>query len=366
MPKRLKEVIEDLGLTAHGASSMPKVKTHELAVPRIAILHTWLFTQNEGWYRLTFEKLGIPYSYLSVHDIRDTQDLKSKYDVIIFPPVTFGKAQRIVNGIRGDSPIPWKKSEEYPHLGGPDSRDDIRGGMGLEGLLNLKRFIEKGGLFIAITNSVHLPLEYGMVESVAVIKPENLKTAGSVLQARIRDRLSPIAYGYDQTLGVYFNRAPVLETGIKAVTGGLEVEDLFGEAPKERASGRGSLKDPDVIQGRPHKPPKIKGAGTGIPPEYRDMMKLYLPPDLAEMRVILRFDQKEKLLISGMLAGGEELQNRAAVVDVPLGEGHILLFAINPMWRYETHGSFFLLFNAALNYDNLEAGRPKASSKKGK
>lgn len=366
MPKRLKKVTEDLGLTAHGVSSMPKVKTHELAVPRIAILHTWLFTQNEGWYRLTFEKLGIPYSYLSVHDIRDTQDLKSKYDVIIFPPVMFGKAQRLVNGISGDSPIPWKKSEKYPHLGGPDSRDDIRGGLGLEGLLNLQRFIKKGGLFIAITNSVHLPIEYGMVESVAVIKPKKLKAAGSVLQVRIRDRLSPIAYGYGQTLGVYFNRAPVLETGIKAATGGLDVEDLFGGAPKERASGRGSLKDPDVIQGRTHKPPKIKGAGTGIPPEYRDRIKLYLPTDITDMRVILRFDQKEKLLISGMLAGGEELQNRAAVVDVPLGEGHILLFAINPMWRYETHGSFFLLFNAALNYDNLDAGRPKAASKKGK
>lgn len=363
-PRRLNKVIENLGLTAYGTSSMPKVKTHELALPRIAILHTWLFTQNEGWYRLAFEKLGIPYSYISVHDIKDTQDLRSQYDVIIFPPVMFGKAQRLVNGISGNAPIPWKKSEKYPHLGGPDSRDDIRGGMRLEGLLHLQRFIEKGGLFIAITSTVHLPIDYGLVESVAVIKPEKLKTTGSILQARISDRLSPIVYGYGPTLGVHFNRAPVLETGIKAATGGLDVEDLFGGGPKERASGRGGLKDPDVIQARPHKPPKIKGAGTGIPPEYRDMMKLYMPPDLTEMRVILRFDRKEKLLISGMLGGGEELQNRAAVVDVPLGEGHILLFAINPMWRYETHGSFFLLFNAALNYDNLDAGRPKAASKK--
>ncbi|MFQ6110133.1 MAG: hypothetical protein ACE5L7_11345, partial [Candidatus Aminicenantales bacterium] len=73
---------------------------------------------------------------------------------------------------------------------------------------------------------------------------------------------------------------------------------------------------------------------------------------------------KEKLLLSGMLGGGEELQNRAAVVDVPLGKGHILLFAINPMWRFQTQGSFFLLFNAALNYDNLSAGKPKMPAKK--
>jgi len=27
------------------------------------------------------------------------------------------------------------------------------------------------------------------------------------------------------------------------------------------------------------------------------------------------------------------------------------------MWRHQTQGAFFLLFNAALNYDNLGAGR---------
>jgi hypothetical protein len=27
------------------------------------------------------------------------------------------------------------------------------------------------------------------------------------------------------------------------------------------------------------------------------------------------------------------------------------------MWRHQTQGSFFLLFNAALNYDNLGVGR---------
>ena len=359
----LKQIVEELGLTANGVKSMPKVKTHPLAVPRIAILHTWISTQNEGWFRLAFEKLGIPYSYISVHDIRDAKDLKSLYDVIIFPPVMLGKAQRLVNGISGDSPIPWKKSEKYPHLGGPDSSDDIRGGMGLEGVVHIKKFIENGGLFIPITNTVSIPIDYGLAESVAVIKPKKLKTAGSVLQARFSDPNSPVAYGYDRTLALYFNGTPVLETGMKAATGGIDLEALMDGEAKERASGRGSLKDPDVIQGRPHEPPKIKGAGTGIPPEFRDMLNLYMPPDLTTIRVILRFARKEKLLLSGMLAGGEDLQNRAAVVDVPLGKGHILFFAVNPMWRFQTQGSFFLLFNAALNYDNLGTGKPKAPSK---
>ncbi len=58
-----------------------------------------------------------------------------------------------------------------------------------------------------------------------------------------------------------------------------------------------------------------------------------------------------------MLAGGTELVGRPAVVDVPRGKGHILLFANNPMWRNETQGSYFLLFNAMFNYDHLGSGR---------
>jgi hypothetical protein len=72
---------------------------------------------------------------------------------------------------------------------------------------------------------------------------------------------------------------------------------------------------------------------------------------------VLRFAGEKDLLISGMLAGGSELANRPAVLDVPVGKGHVVMFANNPMWRHQTHGSFFLLFNAALNYDHLHAGR---------
>jgi hypothetical protein len=361
---RLDLAVKKLGLTAFGAGEMPDVKTHELAVPRIAILHTWVFTQNEGWFRIAFEKSGIPYSYISVHDVRDTADLRSQYDVIIFPPVVFGQPQRLVNGIGGDDPIPWMKTDEYPHLGGPDSREDIRGGIEMQGIANLHRFVRDGGLFIPITTNAALAMDYGMVESVAVIKPEELVMSGSVLKARVIDRRSPVTYGYDNTLGVYFSGAPVFETGMAAATGGLDLSALLEGGSKGRPSGRGSLKDPDVIQGRPRKGPKTAGGGGGIPPEFRDMLNLFLPPDLQTMRVLLRFSGKDKLLISGMLDGAEGLQNRAALVDIPLGEGHVLLFAINPMWRHQTWGSYMLVFNAALNFDHLDAGRSKAKTKK--
>ena len=84
----------------------------------------------------------------------------------------------------------------------------------------------------------------------------------------------------------------------------------------------------------------------------------YYVPLAQRPRVVLRFASDEKnLLISGMLAGGSELANAPAVIDVPVGSGHILMFATNPMWRHQTQGSFFLIFNAALNFDSLNTER---------
>ncbi|MEW5900483.1 MAG: M14 family zinc carboxypeptidase, partial [Acidobacteriota bacterium] len=355
---RLEKSCRELGLTAHGLPALPKVGTHDLDAPRIALLHSWMNTQDEGWFRLSMDKLEIPYSYISLQDVRDEESLRAKYDVIIFPPTGFfGKVQRVVNGVGGEAPVPWIKTEKYPHLGGPDSREDIRGGLELKGIMHLKDFVEQGGLFIPITTNAELPAAYGLVESVAVIKPQKLRVSGSVLSANITDILSPVGYGYERNLGVYFGGGPVLETGIKALTGGMEIEELFGGGgTKERASGRGGFKEEDVIQGRIQKVEKIQGAGTGIPPEYRDFINLYMPADLKTIRVIMRFDTADKLLVSGLLEGAEELAGKAAVVDAAVGKGHIVFFAINPMWRHQTFGSFFLLFNAALNYRNLDAG----------
>jgi hypothetical protein len=79
--------------------------------------------------------------------------------------------------------------------------------------------------------------------------------------------------------------------------------------------------------------------------------------------VVLRFAPDKSLWASGMLAGAGELAETPAVVDVPVGRGHVVLFAINPMWRQETQGSFMLVMNAALNWDHLSAGwKPPAET----
>jgi hypothetical protein len=79
--------------------------------------------------------------------------------------------------------------------------------------------------------------------------------------------------------------------------------------------------------------------------------------------VVLRFHERpDSLLVSGLLAGGEELANKAAVVDAPVGRGHVVMFAIRPFWRWETQGSFALAVNAIVHWNRLDADIPKRAA----
>ena len=76
-------------------------------------------------------------------------------------------------------------------------------------------------------------------------------------------------------------------------------------------------------------------------------------------RVVMSFPAKpDEILLSGELAGGQSLTNRALVLDQPMGQGHVVMFALRPFWRWQTQGSYFLGFNAILNWDHLDAGAP--------
>lgn len=365
--QRLDAAVTELGLTALAVDKLPEVKSHEISVPRIALVHTWTNTQDEGWFRIEFDRLQIPYTYISVHAIRDTPNLRDKYDVIIFPPAR-GPAQAIVNGMpkRGD-PIPWKQSDLTPNMGNsPDQTDDIRGGMEIKGVANLQQFIEDGGLFIAVTGIAQIPIDYGITTGVSIQQSSQLRARGSVYNATFADRKSPIAYGYGDSLQVYFNQGPLLQ--VSALPGGFGGGGGGGGGGQQgggRPSGRGSLTDPDVIQGMPQVGPRLpqsqpRPGEEGITEEQRRALGSMITPVSMRPRVVLRFVSDEKnLLVSGMLAGGLDLVGKPAVVDIPVGKGHVVMFATNPMWRHQTQGAFFLLFNAALNYNHLGVGRPE-------
>jgi hypothetical protein len=134
---------------------------------------------------------------------------------------------------------------------------------------------------------------------------------------------------------------------------------MMGRGAQGRVTGRGGPDDPDIVQGR------ARDMGQKTIEEFqksrRDQEETpsrfgAQPP---QAKTILRFAPKvDELLISGGLANGEELAGAPAVVDCKLGDGHVVLFSINPMWRHETHGSFFLVFNSMIHYKNLDYKKP--------
>ena len=80
--------------------------------------------------------------------------------------------------------------------------------------------------------------------------------------------------------------------------------------------------------------------------------------DGSRPRVIMQFPANPAdMLLSGTLAGGEALANRAQLVDAPVGAGHVVMFAIRPFWRWQTQGTFFLGFNTILNWNDLNVGK---------
>jgi len=69
--------------------------------------------------------------------------------------------------------------------------------------------------------------------------------------------------------------------------------------------------------------------------------------------VILRFSENKSLLLDGLLDKGGSIAEHPVVVDAHLGQGNVLLFGNNPVYRGETVGNYALVFNAILNYQHL-------------
>jgi hypothetical protein len=196
---------------------------------------------------------------------------------------------------------------------------------------------------------------------VTIREAAQLQARGSIYSAKFSDRGSPISYGYAETLPIYFNQAPLFQIAQTGGGGGAE----SGGAGSSRPSGRGSVNDPDIVQGMPlaEPSPERRPAGDQPTEEQRLQQGAFFAPPAMRPRVVLRFAADEKsLLISGMLSGASELVNAPAIVDAPVGQGHVVMFANNPMWRHQTQGSFFLLFNAILNYDHLDVGRERSAN----
>ena len=312
---RARDAIRDLALVGTAVASAPTVRSHAITLPRIAYVHTWQETQNEGWVRYSLDRMAISYTYMADQRLRNAGAL-DRYDVVIFPHSGQG-GMSVVNGRSMIGPaIPWRASRETPHLGKWDETDDTRPGMGLEGAAAVRRFVERGGMLLVEGATSRFPIELGLTPGVSEFQSRTLGARGAVFRAEKVESASPILYGYDsnRSFPVYFNQTPLLQIQ----TGG------FGQGGGGGAASEGT--DPSILAAQAR----------------------------ARPRVILRFlDRADSLGVSGMLNNPQDLQGRPAVVDAPLGNGHVVMFAIRPFWRHQTQGSWALALNAIVNWNSL-------------
>ena len=333
----------------------PDVAVHSWALPRVALLHTWISTQDEGWYRLALTELGVPFAYISTQTVAADDALRSRFDVILFPPVGERSNDQIINGLPPGPPLPWRRTELTPNLG-VDETDDMRPGLGQRGLANLARFVADGGVLITVGDTARLAVDTGLARFVSVVTLDKVKAPGTLINGSISDAGSPVAWGYDATVPVYFAGDEVFAVGSTARK----------QPPNDRPTGRGALDDPDVPQNRafvavPPEPTPGPGEEGFMPLENLARLRgVWQPRRDDRPRVILAADKDAKtLLASGMLGGADELAGKALVVDAPFGRGHVVLFAINPMWRGTTQGTWSLISNTILNAPRLGIGRPQ-------
>lgn len=358
---RVEHLAMELGLKAEAVESAPSVKSHPLTAPRIGYMHSWLRTQDEGWWRAALDTYGVPYTYFA--DIKARRgSLRQKYDVIIYPTAGSNPREQLIGvAMNGDVPIPYKKTVLTPNLGAEDSSDDIRGGLGADGLAELEKFVEAGGTLIGDGTTVEMLAAYGVAADVSVSAPAELFTKGAIMRGVIADEASPLVYGYEaKELPVYFAANPVISTGRQK---GAEMGYFNPNTPGARISqnltpNSAPVKispwdgNPKQAQTKDAEVDSASPFGSDLPTSRTGGAEPTQHP-----RVVMQFPAKaDDILLSGLLNGGQTLTGKALLVDVPDRKGHMVLFGLRPFWRWQTQGTYFLGFNAILNWDHLDAG----------
>jgi len=324
----IQSATRELGLDFVQVSAAPKVAFHQAPAPRIAVWVPWADTDSIGWIRYSLDQRKVPYIYLRDEDIR-AGNLHSRVDVLLYGHVDLELAEQIEGLPKTWSPMPFKKTPQTPSFGTPAESDDITGGIGYEGLAQIQRFIEDGGLMVTLGSGSMLALEGGLVRFVrrssggvprstaggggassAASQQAATKTPGAHVRVTFNRPHHPIAYGYPTHTWVFRQNFPLYNTPRRWLRMAYCTTCLDG--PEDR---------------------------SGVVMEWGD-------------------SANKEFVVSGQAWGEENLIGRPAILDMPVGNGHVVAFNFNPMHRDLNRGDQRLLWNAILNWQAILAAKP--------
>ena len=319
----------ELGLDFTRVSSSPEVPRHPAKAPRIGVWVPWADTDSIGWIRYSLDQRKVPYTYLRDEDIR-AGNLRERIDVLLYGHVDLELAEQIEGLPKTWAPMPFKKTAQTPSFGTPAESDDITGGIGYEGLARIQHFLEGGGLMVTLGSGSMLALEGGLVRfvrrssggvprseagggtaSARASEEAATRTPGAHVRASFDRPDHPIAYGYPAHTYVFRQNFPIYNLPRRWLRMAYCTTCLDG--PEDRSG---------VVM--------EWGANDGKP-----------------------------FVESGQAWGEENLIGRPAILDMPVGKGHVVSFNFNPMHRDLNRGDHRLLWNAILNWQAILANPAK-------
>jgi hypothetical protein len=244
---------------------------------RIGLYRPWAPSIDEGWTRWVLENYGFEPQSLYNADIRSA-DLRNRYDVIVLPDMS---SRQLMDGY-GAGVVPGQYA----------------GGIGQDGLDNLRQFTRAGGTLVALNKTADalIPLLSLPVENVvAGAKSDKFFCSGALLRVETEHAELPVNYGQPESPVVMFQAGPVFQPL-----------------------------------------PGFNGA------------------------VLARYSNHTNPLESGLLLHPEAIEGKAAAVEMVYGRGRIVLFGFKPQFRGQSHATYKYLFNELYAYEHpdlpIEAG----------
>lgn len=294
----LQRAAHDLGVIA-AATQAPPAVTQPLRMPRIGLWDQYGGSMPSGWTRWLMEQYEFPYEVVYPQAL-DAGNLRSRYDVLIFV----------------DGAIPERDGEpERGFFGAQPSADSIpaeyRDRLGrvtvAKTVPQVEAFLKEGGTVLAIGSStalayhLKLPIRNALVESAdggfRPLPQSKFYIPGSILRARV-DTASPLGQGMTPEVDVFFDHSPAFQL------------------------------EPDAAQ-------------RGV-------------------RAVAWFDSPTPLR-SGWAWGQHYLDQAVAVAEAQVGNGDLLLFGPEILFRGQPHGTFKFFFNG-LYVGGTKSARPATTA----
>ena len=143
------------------------------------------------------------------------------------------------------------------------SSEDITGGMGLEGVVEFQRFVAAGGVLMTLGSATNFPADFGLPRGISGSRPTgNFYAPRPIVEGEVTRPEHPVFYGY---------------------------------------------------------------TGKTLPLKYANGPLLQVPEADREDQVLMTFKGGDKAVLSGLMRGADQIKDRPAIVDVPVGEGRLLM-----------------------------------------